>query len=171
MNLDDLPLPWDDSATQCLIEIVKFQAHHLFDNTVQLELCLADGQLIRPFEYQDIVYVRCLSHTFAFPQLNYAAVYQVGLHTNLFLASRAPMTASTSSQRSVVVAYQYREKSNRLGELWLLSGQKWYWVRQPIPDRLEMIMKCLNDLAHYVVTFEADASGEAKDIHVEWINR
>ena len=171
MNPDDMPLPWDHQATPCLTETVAFHGQHLFDNNDRLDLRLADGRVIRPREYQDIMYIRCLSHTFAFPQLNYAAIYEIGLHTSLFLATRPTINAISSGPRSIVTAYQYREKSNRDLELWLLTGQKWHWVRQSLPDRLQMIMQSLNDSNRYVVTFEADSSGEAKDIRVEWINR
>jgi hypothetical protein len=172
MNLDDLPLPWSQPTLACLTEIVAFHAQYEFSNLVHLDLRLADGRIIRPFEYQDTMYVSCLSHAWTTPLLNYAAVYEVGQHTNLFLASRLTLQAPHSSgARSEVVAYQYREKSNRIGELWLLAGQTWHWVRQPVPDRLQMIMQSLNDIARNVITFVADPSGEAKDIHIEWINK
>ena len=176
MNLDDVPLPWDHRTIECLNEITAFHAVCEYSNLVQVDLQFADQSSIRPFEYQDISYIRCLSHTFTVRHINYAGVYLSGVHTCLFMASRSPVQLDSShieiGQRKYTTAYQYREKTNRTIELWLLSGQTWHWVRQPMMDRLQMVMLSLNDLARYVVTFEPDASsGEAKDVRLEWINR
>lgn len=174
MNLDDVPLPWDHKTIACLNEITAFHAICEYSNLVHVDLQLADQSIIRPFEYQDVAYIRCLSHTFTVRHINYAGVYQSGLQTCLFMASRAPVQLGSNpvdiTPRKTVVAYQYREKTTRTIELWLLSGLTWYWVRQPMPDRLQMVMLSLDDPVRYVVTFESDASGEAKDVRLEWIN-
>jgi hypothetical protein len=175
MNLDLIPLPWDAATIARLTEIVAFKAEYAETNIVHLDLRLADGRLVRPFAFQDITYVRCLSQVMAFRNVNYAGVYEDDIRTGLFVSSRVcpAKGAAVLAPRKIAVAYQYREKLDRSIEFFLCGspGLSWHWVRQPLQDRLQMMIQAMNSGNQFQVTFEPDQSGEAKDVCVEWVNR